>query len=83
MGLRSEAAKLGTRTDFDLPMTQEQLADAVGITAVHVNRTLQLLRKDAGLTFKRPRVGVEDWGRLVALAEFEPDYLQLRTGGLT
>ena len=83
MGLRSEAADLGSRTNFDLPMTQEQLADAVGITAVHVNRTLQLLRKDTGLTFKRPRVGVEDWSQLVALAEFEPDYLQLRTGGLT
>ena len=82
MGLRSEAANLGTRTSFDLPMTQEQLADAVGVTSVHVNRTLQLLRKDAGLTFKRPRVGVEDWKQLVALAEFEPDYLQLRTGGL-
>ena len=83
MGLRSEAADLGSRTNFDLPMTQEQLADAVGITAVHVNRTLQLLRKDTGLTFKRPRVGVEDWSQLVALAECEPDYLQLRTGGLT
>jgi len=83
MGLRSEAANLGIRTNFDLPMTQEQLADAVGITSVHVNRTLQLLRRDAGLIFKRPRVVVEEWDRLVALAEFEPDYLQLRTGGLT
>jgi hypothetical protein len=64
-------------------MTQEQLADAVGVTPVHVNRTLQVLRKDAGLTFKRPRVGVEDWTHLAELAEFDPDFLQLRTGGLT
>jgi len=83
MALRAEAAKLGTRTDFDLPMTQEQLADATGITAVHVNRTLQLLRCDAGLTFKRPRVGIADWNKLTALAEFDPEFLQLRTGGLS
>ena len=83
MGLRSESAGLGSRTNFDLPMTQEQLADAVGVTAVHVNRTLQVLRKDAGLTFRRPRVGVEDWTHLAELAEFDPDFLQLRTGGLT
>jgi CRP-like cAMP-binding protein len=83
MGLRNEAAGLGTRSNFDLPMTQEQLADAVGVTPVHVNRTLQVLRKDAGLTFKRPRVGVEDWTHLAELAEFDPDFLQLRTGGLT
>lgn len=83
MGLRNEAAGLGTRANFDLPMTQEQLADAVGVTPVHVNRTLQVLRKDAGLTFKRPRVGVEDWTHLAELAEFDPGFLQLRTGGLT
>lgn len=83
MGLRAEAANLGTRTDFELPMTQEQLADAVGVTSVHVNRTLQYLRRDAGLTFKRPRVGVEDWPKLAALAEFDPAFLQLRTGGLS
>ena len=82
MGLRSEAARLGSRTNFDLPMTQEQLADSVGVTAVHVNRTLQLLRRDAGLTFKRPRVVVDDWEHLAQLAEFDPEFLQLRTGDL-
>ena len=83
MGLRSESARLGTRSAFDLPMTQEQLADAVGITPVHVNRTLQLLRRNAGLTFKRPRVAVEDWDTLAAVAEFDPEFLRLRTGGLS
>jgi CRP-like cAMP-binding protein len=83
MGLRNEAAGLGTRSNYDLPMTQEQLADAVGVTTVHVNRTLQVLRKHAGLTFKRPRVVVEDWKQLAEVAEFDPEFLQLRTGGLT
>ena len=83
IGLRSEAARLGTRNDFELAMTQEQLADATGITAVHVNRTLQLLRRNAGLTFKRPRVQVEDWSKLAAVAEFDPEFLQLRTGALS
>ena len=83
MGLRIESAGLGARTRFELPMTQEQLADAVGVTNIDANRVLQRLRKDGILNFQRPHVEVGDWTALATLAEFEPDFLQLRTGGLT
>lgn len=43
--LRLKVAGLGEQTNYEMPMTQEQLADAVGLTPVHVNRTLQVLEQ--------------------------------------
>ena len=44
--LRLEVAELGRPTEYELPITQEQLADAVALTSVHVNRTLMKLEAD-------------------------------------
>jgi CRP-like cAMP-binding protein len=77
MGVRWEAAGLATRTCFDLYATQEQLADAAGLTAVHVNRTLQEIRGEGLLEFKSGKVNVLDWDALAAEAEFDPSYLML------
>jgi CRP-like cAMP-binding protein len=44
--LRLKVAGLGEQTDYELPMTQEQLADATGLTSVHVNRILKGLGAD-------------------------------------
>lgn len=77
MGMRTEAAGLGTRTSFDLRTTQEQLGEASGLTPVHVNRTLQEIRAQGLLTFRNGRVDIRDWDSLAALAEFCPDYLML------
>jgi CRP-like cAMP-binding protein len=77
MGMRMEAARLGTRTSFDLNATQEQLSDASGLTPVHVNRTVQDIRGDGLLTFSKGHVEVKDWGTLVSVAEFDPAYLML------
>jgi CRP-like cAMP-binding protein len=76
MGMRIEQVGLGSRKAFDLPVTQSQLADAVGLTTVHLNRSLKSLR-DEGLAFNRGRVRIEDWNRLADLAEFDPAYLLL------
>ena len=76
MGIRMEQVGLGSRTDFDLPVTQSQLADAVGLTTVHLNRSLKALREQ-GLTFNRGRARMEDWSHLAELAEFDPAYLLL------
>ncbi len=43
---RLEVAGLGTTTGYRLPMTQEQIADCAGLTAVHVNRTLKQLEAE-------------------------------------
>ena len=74
-GLRSELAGLGTRMSFTFDVTQEQLADALGLTSVHVNRTLQRLRAEGVLTTRGRAVDVLDWERLALIAEFDPGYL--------
>lgn len=79
MGVRMEQVGLGSRTDYDLPATQAQLADALGLTAVHLNRTLKALR-DEGATFSGKRVRIDDWASLTHLAEFDPVYLLLPGG---
>lgn len=77
MGMRMEAAGLGSRTGYDLPATQQQLADAAGLTPVHVNRTLQDIRAQGLLTFVNQRVEIRSWERLAEVAEFDPGYLML------
>jgi transcription initiation factor IIE alpha subunit len=72
-----EAAGLGTRVSFELPATQDQLADAAGLTSVHVNRTLQELRREGLLSFERGRLEIPDRDRLAEVAEFDPAYLIL------
>jgi CRP-like cAMP-binding protein len=63
--------------NYDLPVTQSHLADAMGLSLVHVNRTLKQLRDDGLLSFRGHEVTVVDWERLRAAAEFDPGYLQL------
>jgi CRP-like cAMP-binding protein len=77
MGMRTEAAGLGTRTSYELPVTQEQLGEASGLTAVHVNRTLQEIRGRALLTFRSGHVEVPDWHALARIGEFDPAFLML------
>ena len=75
MALRSEWAGRGDRRAFRLELTQEQIGDALGLTAVHVNRTFGLLRAQ-GLAVPRGRsLDVLDWDRLVEVAEFDPVFL--------
>jgi len=59
------------------PMTQNELADAVGISAVHVNRTLQELRAAGLITLGRGKLHILDWEGLKQAGDFAPDYLYL------
>lgn len=61
--------------EFALPMTQPDLAEACGITGVHVNRVLRLLRERGLMTFRGGVVRIHDPTALAAIAEFEPGYL--------
>lgn len=62
---------------FRLPMSQEQLGDALGLTPVHVNRTLMALRSDGLVEFDRGKVRIADRQRLARVGEFDPAYLDL------
>lgn len=65
---------------FGLPLTQDDLADALGLTPVHVSRTLKRLREEGLMTFRRGQIVVTDMPRLKELAQFDPNYLHLRGG---
>lgn len=61
----------------DFPLTQNDLADATGLTSVHVNRTLQELRRDGLIELERKQLQILDMDRLIDAAMFNPNYLHL------
>jgi CRP-like cAMP-binding protein len=68
---------LATDEGFNLPLTQDELADCMGLTAVHVNRTLKELRERELVEFRSGKVIITDLAGLRELAEFDPSYLYL------
>ena len=62
---------------FSLPLTQPQMGDMLGISAVHMNRTLQELRREGLISWQGQAVTIKDWQHLKSLAEFDPAYLSL------
>jgi CRP-like cAMP-binding protein len=73
--LRLEAAGLAKNHQYELPMTQEQLADAVGLTSVHVNRVLKQLGEDGLISRDRRSIVIEDWKRMRNAGDFNERYL--------
>jgi CRP-like cAMP-binding protein len=63
---------------FQMPLTQQDLSEALGITAVHINRVLQRLRAMKLIHLEHRILTLLDVEGLRALAGFEPDYLRLR-----
>jgi CRP-like cAMP-binding protein len=63
---------------FPFPITQSELGNAVGLSAVHVNRTLQSLRRDGLINYHRAAVHIQDWPGLQKAGEFDATYLHLR-----
>jgi CRP-like cAMP-binding protein len=81
--LRLEAASLAMDRRYELPMTQEQLADATGLTPVHVNRVLKELGRLGLIERNKRSVAIADWERLRAVGDFSTRYLHLEEGGPT
>lgn len=79
--LRLKSVKLTQDDSCDFPLTQNDLADATGLTAVHVNRTLQELRRDGLIVMEHKRLTIPDLSRLVQAAMFNPNYLHLNHEG--
>lgn len=78
LATRQEQAGIGTREKLDLPLTQEQLGDALGLTAVHVNRVLQSLKDEPAIERIGRTIRIRDWGSLVRMADFDDAYLQVK-----
>lgn len=64
-----------------VPLTQMDVAEATGMTAVHVNRTLQQLRARNILAWSGGKLSIPDLGVLESVALFNPDYLHLEKEG--
>ncbi len=75
LGARLSLVGMGGRTGYACPLTQYLLADALGLSAVHVNRVLRQLREQGLVTFRDGFVTFDDYDRLVKFADFEMTYL--------
>ncbi len=75
LSARLKLVGLGDKTGFACPITQYHLADAVGLTSVHVNRVLREIREAGMMTFQNGRVTFDDFDSLVDFADFDRTYL--------
>jgi CRP-like cAMP-binding protein len=66
---------MGTPTGFDCPLNQNGLADALGLSVIHVNRVLRQLREQGLMTFGAHQVVIHDLAGLRALAQYDSGYL--------
>jgi DNA-binding transcriptional regulator LsrR (DeoR family) len=66
---------MATDTKYECPLNQYLLADALGLTAIHVNRVLRQLREQGLITLKSHHVVIEDLKGLMKLAGFDNSYL--------
>ena len=77
--LRLKHAGLGEQTNYQLPMTQDQLADTTALTSVHINRTLKALEADGLIERLAPRsITIGDWRKLADTGDFQSGYLHMR-----
>jgi CRP-like cAMP-binding protein len=78
---RLQSVGLADDQSFKIPLTQELIADALGLSIPHVNRVLRRLREDNLVVVEDQRVTVKDFDALSELADFEPGYLSRFPGG--
>lgn len=77
--LRAKNIGLAVEPDFAMPLSQLIMADALGMTPVHLNRVLKELRVSGAVTISRGKVVITDPRRLVKVAGFDESYLHRRS----
>lgn len=65
----------------DFPLTQNDLAEALGLTPVHINRTIQEMRREGLIELAQKRLTIFDYDRLKRIAMFNANYLHLEHEG--
>ena len=75
LGSRLTLVGLGSKAGFDCPLTQYLMADALGLSAIHVNRVLRQLREDGLVTVRDGFVSFDNYDRLIKFAEFDLTYI--------
>jgi CRP-like cAMP-binding protein len=76
LGARLALVDMGDKGGFFCPLSQYLLTDALGLSAVHVNRVLRQLREQGLVTFQEGHVTYNNYAGLVELADFDPIYLE-------
>jgi CRP-like cAMP-binding protein len=77
LNIRLGITGLTQHNSYDFPLTQIELGECLGLTSVHVNRTLQELRRMGLVDLQNRRVTIHDLHALQSVAEFDEDYLYL------
>ncbi|HEY7384918.1 MAG TPA: Crp/Fnr family transcriptional regulator [Beijerinckiaceae bacterium] len=75
--LRLRAVGLTNGQECEFPITQTEIGDALGLSTVHVNRSLQELRASGLIELRRGALGILDWQALCKAGEFDQVYLHL------
>ncbi|HEX2135198.1 MAG TPA: Crp/Fnr family transcriptional regulator [Microvirga sp.] len=78
--MRLRAIGLVEGDTCEIPITQGEFADALGLSAVHVNRVVQQLRADGLVVLTGDTLTVPDWEKLKQAGDFDPTYLHLEDG---
>jgi CRP-like cAMP-binding protein len=76
--MRARAVGLTHDNSLELPITQAELGDALGLSSVHVNRVLQELRGDGLIQSQGRMLVIADWPGLEAAGDFDPTYLHIQ-----
>ncbi|AZO41484.1 Crp/Fnr family transcriptional regulator [Mesorhizobium sp. M7D.F.Ca.US.005.01.1.1] len=75
--VRLQVVKRTSGMSFDLPLSQAEMADVLGLSVVHMNRVIGSLKKTKVITWVNHTVTILDWDQLAELAEFDPTYLSM------
>ena len=75
---RLRVVGLVTDNSYELPLTQVEIGDTMGLTFVHVNRSLQQLRDRNLIDYKSKHIVIKDLVGLIEFSGFNPNYLHLR-----
>jgi CRP-like cAMP-binding protein len=75
--MRLAAVGLTNGYECDFPITQTEIADALGLSTVHVNRSIQELRAAGLIDLRRSALTILDWDGLTRAGEFDPVYLHI------
>jgi CRP-like cAMP-binding protein len=77
LAVRLDAHSLTDDMGYHLPMTQAELADALGLTPVHLNRVIRSLESDGLINRSKREIAFPDWERMRDIADFNDRYLHL------
>ncbi|KAB2672721.1 Crp/Fnr family transcriptional regulator [Brucella intermedia] len=78
---RVQSSGMGDANSFYCPLTQYQLADALGLTPIHLNRMLRDLREEGLILFRSNRVEILDRKRVAALAQYDGEFMRMSVFG--